>query len=1067
MSKSSSNIVTRRLKNKPKDFQGGEIKVMKKSLSVILSTAMALSMFSSVAFGKTSADFTDLKDLDAATKAKFDALISAGIFDGVSETTFGLKDEMNRAQFAKVAALITGIEVNKDLKTSSFSDVKVDDAANGYALPFIEALKANGITDGYGEGTYNPAGKVTKEQLATFLVRVLGKDAEAKAKTGTDTTVSGWAQGYVALALELKLLPAGADGKFGGQANATRDLLLTGAYEAKQQYVPAGKVSVTGAKATGAQQVTVTFNKPVDIDKAKVALKNGTVDVATTTKFADDKKSAVLTLTDTKIRVGEYTVNVTGLDAATVDKTSATFTGQDEVVQKIDFVTASDTIAYATNVVVKIKATNQYGENASSAAGNYNTYGATKLTKDADGYLLATVNTTGVLQGSGIVTLTIINNDSHVTATKNYKVGTAPILSKMELGSAQYSSGDAITGSGDNVKFSMNLFDQYGSMMGYDSLLVGTPNELKTTVIWNDYVDGATSTVEDDGNNVPLLKLSLSKNVDKSGDYNFTVVNQAATTTGKITIKSANVATKIQIGTLDDVIAAGDDHVYVPVIAYDAQGNQLSLDDLVDNAKDGRFTVSSSASSKKTIEISGAHKGMIDLDQIPTTKNGAVSVSVFIATANVSSNDTKTYTVQAARIPDHFKEMTAPAKQVTVGGFTPFVFAVIDQYGKKMDSLIAVDSNGNAVGGSSNYAITAQTATYNAAGTLLNIPYNTKLASPADVTSSVYATVTSDDDFVSGANSFGSSIFNDVNQAPTSLTDLRAQAWDNTYRFYAANVPNAEGSKVDLSLRIMKDGLEITKFTKSVTVAKSKDDLTYSFNSVPALWNTIDSGAIPAAGFLYDDAAALTVAQSYLYDPTSSRFAREVTVSGKNKAGEAVGVAKKINAITSSDPTVAKVAVNGSGKAYVLGNKAGTAQISITFTTANGETKTLSTPITVKADALNVANITWDDNAYTDNLTFNAFTNLNVTDSYGRVYEDAGLGGRAQKYNALLGVTFSVTNPLNGTVQVDQYGHVSVTNQTDPTKPATFDLTATAPTGKSATVSITAKAGNGARTVIK
>ena len=46
---------------------------------------------------------------------------------------------------------------------------------------------------------YNPAGKVTKEQLATFLVRVLGQDAAAKGKTGTDATVSGWAQGYVAL----------------------------------------------------------------------------------------------------------------------------------------------------------------------------------------------------------------------------------------------------------------------------------------------------------------------------------------------------------------------------------------------------------------------------------------------------------------------------------------------------------------------------------------------------------------------------------------------------------------------------------------------------------------------------------------------------------------------------------------------------------------------------------------------------------------------------------------------------------------------------------------------------
>ena len=196
---------------------------MKKTLSVVLTSAMALSMFSSVAFGKTSADFTDLKDLDAATKVKFDAMITAGIFDGVTDTSFGLKDEMNRAQFAKVAALIMGLEVNKDLKTSTFTDVSVTDAANGYALPYIEALKTAGVTDGYGEGTYNPAGKVTKEQLATFLVRVLGQDAAAKAKTGTDTTVSGWAQGYVALALELKLLANGADGKFGGMANATRD----------------------------------------------------------------------------------------------------------------------------------------------------------------------------------------------------------------------------------------------------------------------------------------------------------------------------------------------------------------------------------------------------------------------------------------------------------------------------------------------------------------------------------------------------------------------------------------------------------------------------------------------------------------------------------------------------------------------------------------------------------------------------------------------------------------------------------------------------------------------------
>lgn len=212
----------------------------KKMVGLLMATLLCFQFSISFAAGatKTSADFTDLKDLDAATKAKFDALISAGVFDGVSDSKFGLAEEMNRAQFAKVATLIFGLEVNKDVTTSSFKDVSADDPTNGYALPYIEAVKAAGITSGVGEGKFDPAGKVTKEQLATFLVRGLDKNEEAKATPGVnDSTVSVWAKGYVALALNLKLLDNGADGKFGGQTNATRDLLVTGAYEAKEQYV--------------------------------------------------------------------------------------------------------------------------------------------------------------------------------------------------------------------------------------------------------------------------------------------------------------------------------------------------------------------------------------------------------------------------------------------------------------------------------------------------------------------------------------------------------------------------------------------------------------------------------------------------------------------------------------------------------------------------------------------------------------------------------------------------------------------------------------------------------------
>ncbi|MCR8657438.1 chitobiase/beta-hexosaminidase C-terminal domain-containing protein [Paenibacillus endoradicis] len=327
------------------------------TLVALLGLNAAFSFPANVA-AKTSADFEDLKALDAATKAKFDAMISAGIFDGVSDTTFGLKDEMNRAQFAKVAALITGIEVNKDLKTSSFSDVTADDAANGYALPFIEALKTAGITEGYGEGTYNPAGKVTKEQLATFLVRLLGKDAEAKAKTGDDSTVSDWAQGYVAEALSLKLLENLPDGIFGGKANATRDLLLTGAYEAKQQYVPIGKVSIVEAKQVGVKKINVTFNKAVDSTKAGLSV---TKAEGAQIDWAADKRSATLIFAK-NLEEGSYVITLSGLDAADIDKSTATVSVTAERVTKIEFLTTSDTLPSSSRVPIQFRAINQFGE---------------------------------------------------------------------------------------------------------------------------------------------------------------------------------------------------------------------------------------------------------------------------------------------------------------------------------------------------------------------------------------------------------------------------------------------------------------------------------------------------------------------------------------------------------------------------------------------------------------------------------------------------------------------------------------------------------------------------------
>ncbi|MEC0267572.1 S-layer homology domain-containing protein, partial [Paenibacillus anseongense] len=941
--------------------------------------------------------------------------------------------------------LIMGLDVNKDLKTSSFTDVSVDDAANGYALPYIEALKTAGVTDGYAEGQYNPAGKVTKEQLATFLVRVLGQDEAAKGKTGTDTTVSGWAQGYVALALELKLLSNGEDGTFGGMANATRDLLLTGAYEAKQQYVPAGKVSVTGAKATGAQQVTVTFNKPVDVEKAKLTLKKGSSEVVTTAKFADDKKSAVLTLSDVKVSKGEYTVTVSGLDVATVDKTTATFTGEDEVLTKIDFVNAGDTIAYADKTIVKVKASNQYGENATTNAGSYNVYTSaatfTKITKDTDGTLLITLDTANesTTQGVSVIPVTVVNNDSHITATKNFKLGTQPILTKLELGDARYSVGTALNGKGENVKFDLNLFDQYGGTISYDSLMnakVYSKDNTSTTklfgdttVIWNDYIPAGDvkTEIEDNGNDIPQVKISLTNDLDKAGDYSFTVFNQAATATGKVSVQSSKLANKVEIGEMNDVIAAGDKEVYVPVVAYDAAGNQFSLDDLTSDENIKRIQVNVSGvegQTTATILDSGEHKGSIKLNKINNNTKGAVSITAIIATANASSTSTKTFTVADARVPDHFKVVTDPAKSIVKGGTSAIELAVIDQYGQVLDDANFTDNQGNNaptfVDGSNNkYQVKVDvTATGTAADTI-------GLLNPADK-------VTNSAIFGKGETAGDFEAFNDEY---TLFTTENAK----------------EGAKADYTATITKNGTEISKLTRTITVASETDDLTYSVNAVPTLFNFTDSGVVVKSTYGTD---GKEISADDLKDVTKSQvFAREVKLTAKNASGDTVKLPTgTITGITTSNNAVAKVALVG-GKAYVLGNKTGTATLNVSYRTIKGEIKTATVAVTSKNDALAVDKVEADSTMTVATTGGNAFLNpdLIVTDNYGVEYEQED----AQKANGVLGVTFSASSySANVTgVSIDANGNIQVTKTSD--ADGSFDLTITSPSGKSDVVAVT------------
>ncbi|WP_186375563.1 S-layer homology domain-containing protein [Paenibacillus xylanexedens] len=227
---------------------------MKKILSVALSTAMAFSMFASVAFGDTA----------VSPQQQFDALKAKGIFEGFPNGTAGLDQEMTRGQFAKVITKLLGLkEVTGQL---SYTDKNYN--AKNWAVPYIEAVTAAGIMQGKDttKKIFDFNGKVTIAEMATILTRALDLEVPAE----TNNNAPEWAKKDVQAAINAGLVDANAN----FTANASRQLLVGAAYavdQAQSLKVASYEVSEAGKvvtfKISDGESVKVTLDKALEANK--------------------------------------------------------------------------------------------------------------------------------------------------------------------------------------------------------------------------------------------------------------------------------------------------------------------------------------------------------------------------------------------------------------------------------------------------------------------------------------------------------------------------------------------------------------------------------------------------------------------------------------------------------------------------------------------------------------------------------------------------------------------------------------------------------------------------------
>lgn len=678
MRESSSNLgYTKRMKRN----RGGEQKVMKKSLSLLLSIAMAFSIFASVALGA---------EANLTTEQKYQALVEAGIFtgDGPNQDA-NLDHNMTRAQFAAVLVRAFGLE--EDVAASS---IYTDLEGAGWAAGYIGAVTKAGLMNGMSANEFGPSLNVTMEQLATVLVRAFDLQQSTSGVTGN---VSDWARGYVGAALQAGLISAKAD----YTAAALRADLVDSAYVVKEIIDQITQPTVA-AKATSAKTIEVAFNKPVNKDQVTFEVTNsvGTAVSATVKEWSEDNTTATLE-TAINLLAGTYTITVKG--AAAQDLT-ASLAVEDEKVAGIQIL--SDTAPAIMNengtvkaVRVSYRVVNQYGQDitrtqsinwSTSFGNNYNdnpSEGVLEINLPDPNYIYRV--------GSEFTVTGFILGTANLSVNATLKIGEEARVHTVEVEGLYHPSNKTLEIDMDSYSdfaLLINVKDQYGNPIKDLEQLKKQLNVFSSNPYLVDVRDkdeqypGFTNTAGANGNQVgiQLYKNFENNNMNLGGTSTITLTpvyysNQSVQYNLEVS-KAAEVVS-ITLGQPSGVVAAGDVEALIPVTALDQNGKEVTKVDTMNSNLGASIQATVAKEAPEFIE----KDGKLYIKYVPDTNYvGPVMITTILKTNGKMTQ--LQLNVRDAKVPAAVSAMTSI--DTTLAGVNNEIkhnsFTVLDQYGTAM-----------------------------------------------------------------------------------------------------------------------------------------------------------------------------------------------------------------------------------------------------------------------------------------------------------------------------------------------------------------------------------------------
>lgn len=141
---------------------------MRKKLICLL---LALALVCSLAPAALAADPTMMTDISGHWgEESISRAMTEGLFNGTSDTTFEPDAFMTRGMFVTVLGRIAGVDATA-YDTQLLPNLYPDTDATAYYAPYVLWASYCGIINGYSDGQFHPGDNITREQIATILLR--------------------------------------------------------------------------------------------------------------------------------------------------------------------------------------------------------------------------------------------------------------------------------------------------------------------------------------------------------------------------------------------------------------------------------------------------------------------------------------------------------------------------------------------------------------------------------------------------------------------------------------------------------------------------------------------------------------------------------------------------------------------------------------------------------------------------------------------------------------------------------------------------------------------------------